>query len=266
MLAKLIWATSGDEITIKVTFPDLFEYYLDQLQQKNANKFFCKKRKFSQDLVLSLQNSIQHIEKLKNKLPFVIDDWSGDVLDQNYLNKLHRDWVKTGIAYPGIVTLLRAMKNADVHYRNINSDLHALENSFNYEFVNYDQDPFQVDNIFGKKVTGFDIDNLMLGFDNLGRSTWEKFKNWDNNIADTDTNDYQMLSGIVDFSLCRPLTRQPPTNYIQWCQQHNVEVTGVSISLGNIVDLDQHLTDVRKILIRNTDEQDNRFFFEICSK
>jgi hypothetical protein len=266
MLAKLIWENSGDEIAFKVTFPDLFDYYLDQITKKNANKFFCKTKKFSNDLVPALQNSIQNIGKFKNKLPFVIDDWSGDLLDQDYLNKLHRDWVKTGIAHPRIVSLLRAMKNADIDYRNINSNIHELENSFKYEFVNYDQDPFQVENIFGKQITGFNIDNLMLGFDNLGRSTWEKFRNWDDNIADTDTNDYQMLSGIVDFSLCRPLVRQPPSNYIEWCQHHNVEIAGASISVGNILDLDKKLTDIRKILIRNTDEQNNQFFFEISSQ
>jgi hypothetical protein len=266
MLGKLIWETSGDEITFKVTFPDLFDYYLDQLTQKNANKFFCNKKKFSNDLVSALQNSIQSIEKFKNKLPFVIDDWSGDLLDQDYLNKLHRDWVKTGIVHPGIVSLLRAMNNADVHYRNINSGIHAVENSFDYEFVNYSQDPFQVENIFGKQITGFDIDNLMLGFDNLGRSPFEKFKNWDDNIADTDTSTYQMLSGIIDFSLCRPMVRQPPPNYLEWCQKHSVHATGISISLGNIIDLDKQLTDIRKILIRNTNEQNNQFFFEICSK
>lgn len=266
MLGKLIWETSGDEIVFKVTFPDLFEYYLDQLKQKNFNKFFCRKKNFPNNLVLALQHSIQNVEQLKNKLPFIIDDWSGDLLDQDYLNKLHRDWVKTGIAHTKIVSLLRIIKNADVDYRNINLYIHELENSFEYEFVNYNQDPFQVENIFGKQTTGFNVDNLMLGFDNLGRSTWEKFRNWDDNIVDTDTNDYQILSGIIEFSLCRPLVQQPPLNYIEWCQHHNVEVTGASISLGNIIDLDKNLTDTRKILIRNTDEQNNQFFFEISSQ
>lgn len=266
MLGKLIWDTSGDEILFKVTFPDLFEYYLDQLKQKNSNKFFCRKKEFSSNLVSALQYSIKNVEQLKDKLPFIITNWAGDALDQTYLNKLHRDWVKTGIAHPKIVSLLRAMKNADVHYRNINLGIHAIENSFDYECVNYDQDPFQVENIFGQEITGFNIDNLMLGFDNLGRSTWEKFKNWDNNINDSDTNNYQMLSGLVDFSLCRPLVNRPPLNYLEWCQQYNIHATGVSISLGNIIDLDKHLTNIRKILIRNTDEQNNQFFFEICPK
>ena len=266
MLGKLIWETSGDEITFKVTFPNLFEYYLDQLKQKKSNKFFCRKKKFSNDLVSALQHSIQNVEQLKDKLPFIIDDWSGDVLDQSYLNKLHRDWVKTGITYPKIISLLRVMKNADVHYRNINSDLHILESSFDYEFVNYNTDPLQVENIFGKKITGFDHDNLMLGFNDLGRSTWHKFVNWDNNVNDMDTNDYQTLSGIINFSLSRPLVNQPPLNYLEWCRRHNIEATGVSISLGNIVDLDKNLTDIRKILIRNTNEQNNQFFFEISAQ
>jgi len=265
MLAKLIWESTGDEILFQVTFPDLFEYYLEQLTKQNRNAFSCKKTKFSNDLILSLQNSIKNIEKLKNKLPFCITKWDGDVLDQNYLNELHRDWVKTGIAYPKIISLLKIMQNADVDYRNINSSIHNLENSFVYKFTNYDKDPFQVTNIFDEKVTGFNLDNIMLESDDLGRLTWEKFKNWDNNVSDVDTNNYQMLSGVIKFVLQKPVIQTPPAEYIKWCQQHNTDLVGRSISLGNIVDLDKNLTDIRKILIRNTNEQTNQFFFEICS-
>jgi hypothetical protein len=265
MLAKLIWESTGDEILFRVTFPDLFEYYLEQLKKQNQNNFVCKKTKFSNDLILSLQNSIKSIKKVKDKLPFCITNWDGDILDQHYLNELHKDWVKTGIAYPKIISLLRMMQNLDVDYRNINLDIHNLENSFVYKFVNYDKDPFQVTNIFGENVTGFNLDNIMLEFDNLGRSSWEKFKNWDDNINDTDTNNYQMLGGAVEFVLRRPQVIHPPPEYVKWCQQHNTNPVGMSISLGNIVDLDKNLTNIRKILIRNTDEQTNQFFFEICS-
>ena len=105
----------------------------------------------------------------------------------------------------------------------------------------------------------------MLGFDDLGRSSWNKFINWDNNIVDTDTNDFECLSGRIELNLNRPLTIDPPIDYVNWCQTHGVPAAGKCISLGNIVDLDRDLSQIRKILVRNIHEQTNTFAFKICS-
>ena len=106
---------------------------------------------------------------------------------------------------------------------------------------------------------------MVQPFDNLGRSSWEKYRNWDNNITDNDTNNFTMLSGLIELNLEKPIKRDPPKEYVNWCQTYNVPVVGKSISLGNIVDLECRLTDIRKLLVRNNNEQRNQFFFEICS-
>jgi hypothetical protein len=266
MLGKLIWENSGDELTFVPTFPDLLEYYVEQLAVKDANQFECSRSRFSPDKVTTLENNLALCAPLADRVPFEITEWSGDVIDQDFLNKLHRDWVKTGLKYPTLPLLLRSLKGLDTNYREINLNLHALESSFVFEFVNYEKDQFQVENIFGTDVIGFDQANLTLGFDNLGRSSWDKFKWFDGNAVDSDTNNYQMLSGLVELNLNRPMRQTAPPEYTAWCQEHGVGVTGASISLGNIVDLEKNLTSIRKILIRNTNEQSNKFFFEICSK
>ena len=264
MLVKLVWENTGDEITFIPTFPDLLDYYVTELDQRNSNKFFCKESNFDHSTVEDLQRCLASIQPLSTKIPMEIDDWSGDVYDQEYLNKLHRQWVKTGIRYPKLPILFKSM-GKDVDFRNINENIHLLENSFDCEFINYKDNPCQIENIFGKNILSFGTTNLMLGFDNLGRSSWSKFINWDDNIVDTDTNDFTCLSGRIELNLNRPLQIEPPIDYVNWCQSYDVPAVGHCISLGNIVDLDRDLTRIRKILVRNIYEQTNTFSFEICS-
>lgn len=265
MLLKLVWENTGDEITFIPTFPDLLDYYVNELDQQNSNKFFCKESKFDQTAVEELQRCLATTQSLSTKIPMGIDDWLGDVYDQDYLNKLHRQWVKTGIRYPKLPNLLRSIGNKDVDFRNINENIHLIEKSFNCEFINYKDNPYQIENIFGKKILSFDTANLMLGFDNLGRSSWSKFINWDDNTADTDTNDFKCLSGRIELNLNRPLKIDPSIDYVNWCQMHDVPVVGHRIGLGNIVDLGRDLLKIRKILVRNVYEQTNTFSFKISS-
>lgn len=263
MLGKLIWENTGDEILFDPVYPDLFEYYVDQLNQLAVNKFSCDLSKFDQSMVDNLKSNLKTVFPITKKIPLEITEWDGDALDQDYLNKLHREWVKTGQKYPALPLLLRQLK-LDKDYRQINSNLHIVENSFYYEFVNYHDDPLHINNIFGTDILSFNKANLVIGFDNLGRSSWNKFIAFDDNIHDIDTNDHRMLSGLVELSLARSLERTAPANYVKWCQEKNVEIVGENICLGNIVDLEKNLTSLRKILIRNVHEQSNRFFFEIC--
>lgn len=266
MLGKLVWVKSGDEIKFSPTCPDLLTYYVDVLDSTNANNFKLDTTKFSVDHISGFTKVVKSIESISNKIPFEIDNWHGDAFNQDYLNLLHKQWVQTGIKYPSMPLLLRKMSNLDKDYREINTLLHQIESSFVYNFKNYDQDQYQIENIFGPSVLGFDQANIAIGFDNLGRSSWEKFCNFDENADDTDTNNFNKLSGVIHFNLNRPLSAGPPVEYVDWCKAHNVPVVGKQLNLGNIVDLELKLTDLRKIVVRNVNEQDDRFFFEVCAK
>lgn len=265
MIGKIVWEKSGDEISFTPIFPDLLVYYTERLNRDCANCFQLRETKFDPKTVDDLEYSIKSVKKLSDKIPFLIDDQIGDLLDQNYLNTLHYQWVKTGLKYPALPVLLRQMNGMDQTFRDINKLLHRLENSFQSEFVNYHDDPYQIDNIFGSSILSFDIANLSIGFDNLGRSSWEKFLNFDNNATDVDTNDFKKISGQVTLVLRRPISSQPPQEYIDWCSEHDVPVVGKTLNLGNIIDLDKKLNDIRKIIVRNVHEQNDRFFFETRS-
>jgi hypothetical protein len=265
MIGKLVWVKSGDEIKFSPTSPDLLTYYVETLNATDSNSFSLSASKFSSDTVSKLTHCIQTISNKSNKIPFEIDNWTGDVLDQDYLNLLHRQWVLTGIKYPMIPVLLRKLGNLDSEFRDINTLLHVVETSFRYTFKNYTQDPYQIDNVFGTDVLGFDTPNISIGHDNLGRSSWEKFRNFDNNADDQDTNDYKKLTGLIHFRLGRPISGTAPPEYLAWCKEHGVAVAGHTLSLGNVIDLESNLTDLRKIVVRNVNEQNDKFFFEVCA-
>lgn len=265
MIGKIVWTKSGDEISFVPSHPDFYAYYVENLNNDRRNIFHLEKTKFDFDLLDGLAKCLKSTKQLSNKIPFLIDNWDGDLLDQSYLNTLHRQWVQTGLKYPSLPPLLKKMNNVDKDYRNINMFLHQVESSFSSRFVNYLDDPYQLDNVFGTDILSFDIANICLAFDNLGRSHWEKFINFDNHVQDTDTNNFSKISGKVTVMLRRPTSHQAPKEYVEWCVKHGVPIVGKTLNVGNIDNLDSKLTDIRKMLVRNVHEQNDQFFFEICS-
>lgn len=265
MKAKIVWLGTGDEIVFIPRIPDFFAYWFEQINVDKVNKFRLQKTKMDPENLSGLAQCVNSCRSLSNKIPFLIQQWIGDPVDQDYLNHLHRDWVKTGVRFPKLIELLKKL-GADHDWRNINFYIHEIESSFLYRFVNYELDPYQLANKFTKDILTFDRSNLELGFDNLGRSSFNKFVNRDHNVNDTDTNDRSILSGQVDLNLSRPMSGSPPPEYIRWCKENNWPVVGERISLGNIENLDQRLTSIRKILIHNVNEQNDQFTFEICSQ
>lgn len=264
MLGKIVWEKTGDEIKFSPLSPDLLIYYIENLNRDGVNSFRMSKTQFDVSQVEYLRQCLRAVKQVSDKIPFLIDDWDGDLFDQQYLNKLHRQWVQTGIRYPSIPLLLRKMNGLDKAYRDINSILHVVESSFYGEFKNYSDDPYQLENIFGTSLLDFNQSNITIGFDNLGRSSWDKFCHFDNNINDEDTNDFKKISGLLEVNLKRPRSYTPPIEYVEWCRKYNVPIVGQSLNVGNIINLEEKITDIRNIFVRNVNEQNDKFMLELC--
>lgn len=256
MIGKIIWPRTGDEIPFRPVWPDLLEYYVDNLRSHSKNSFRRVETLISAEHPARLSENIERTSVVERHGIKILNDTNGDLLDQKLLNQIHRDWVVSGQKYPALPLLLRSIGNLDSEYRDINISVHRIENMFISQYCNYDKDPYRIDNPFGSKILGFDTNNIMIGFDNLGRNSWEKFMHWDLNIDDVDTNDFQQLSGLLDVNLFRPMKWQPPENYVSWCNQHSRPVMGNRVCLGTFVDLAEKLTDYRHIMLRNNADSD----------
>lgn len=252
MKAKLVWHGSGDEINIVPSRPDVFEFYVNSLNLDQRNQFNLQQTSIVPELLDQLRSDIESMKPLENKGIRVLTDWHGDLLDQDYLNRIHREWVLTGQRWPNLPLLLRSKQDLDKNFRSINSTLHQIEMMFASTYHNYSDDPYQVHHPFGSDILGFDLGNVMLGFDNLGRSFFNKWCVWDEVSPDIDTNDQIMLSGKLTINLNRPWQMLPPVNYMEYCNETNKPVLGRVVNLGVFECLGERLKTYRHLMLKNT--------------
>jgi hypothetical protein len=93
--------------------------------------------------------------------------------------------------------------------------------------------------------------NFRISFNHLGRSLYEKYQNFDTDLACDDENTFDQLLGFVDLSLIRPRSHSFSEEYILWCKQHNKVPSGGFLNIGNLVDFENRLTDYRVVIYRN---------------
>ena len=258
MQARLVWLPSGEEVKFRVVWPDLFLYWLGKLGTDNS--FFCSQVSEAHAIRQSLQSNIDAIQGITAALPPLISQWPSDLFDQKQLNQLHRDWVLAGQRWPKLPLLLQQLK-LERAWRGINEDIHRLESCFSWQYQNYDLHPWQTANKFGAKFLDHATSHIMLGFDNLGRSTWEKFSNYDSDAFEVDTNNFDMLSGKLQISLARPMMWTSPENYSNWCALHDIPEVGRNMRIGNFDDDVKTLTKLRYLFTNN--ESSNKISFAL---
>ena len=260
MYARLVWQPSGDSIKFRVVWPDLFLYWLGRLDSYNS--FECGVSSDAMTIRDSLQANVHAIQAAPLGLPPLITEWPTDLFDQTQLNKLHRDWVAAGQRWSKLPLLLQQL-NLESAWRGINHDIHRLEGCFTWQFQNYRVHPWQIPNKFGTKFLDHATSNIMLAYDNLGRSSWEKFCNHDTDGFDVDTNNFEMLSGKLEITLSKPIMWTRPENYSNWCALHNVPEVGSNMRIGNFDDDVRTLTTLRHLFVRNQNEPSNTICFAI---
>jgi hypothetical protein len=142
----------------------------------------------------------------------------------------------------------------------INELIHKIEKLITIRYVNDEVIAWQTPNIFGPEILKFGICQVELSYQNLGRSNYEKWKNYDSNLIDTDTNNFTHFGGEVEFNIGRPTTLAPPLNYVEFCQQHSVSPYGNKLPLGNFK---ISVTELRHIFNKNVNIKNNTITFKV---
>jgi hypothetical protein len=262
---KIIWNSTGDFLNLDPTHQELAEYWINALNHDNKNNFHLSSTKFNPAWLSDLRQHLtiinQHLTtKLKNNSfeCFI----NADLLDQQTLNQLHRTWVGVLENYPMVPALLKKIDpDSALHWDQINKKLHYIEKEIicsYHSFANF----WEVDNIFGPQILNFNRAHIRLKFSQKGRSTFNKWLNQDFNINDTDTNNYFQIGAEVNINLNREIIQLPPTNYVDFCQETNIEVVGANLNLANFNNYELKLTEIRHILIRNILHENNTALFE----
>ena len=250
---KLIFERTKD--TLSFTPSKVAEYYIQQLGEHN--KFHSNIKKVIpvdrlSDVIVQINDFFQEKLKIDIFSAYIDCDWT-----QTKLNDCHRDWAKIQQTYP-IIALLQKVKPELVEsFRAINSLIHDIEYSYEFDYCNYTTDVWSCKNKFDTSITTFDRHQISIQYSNLGRSLFNKWFNSDDNIEDSDTNNFDNLSGDIRISLRRPFSVEPFVEYVNWCKQKNVKIIGAHINIGNFnADLDT----LQKIWQNNIN---GNFYFEI---
>jgi len=257
---KLVFEKTGDALGFESPNQDLLEYFLTQC--KNSNRSVFKSTQSLKEDCLELFDCIHTVDNfLTSKLKInVFSKYREAQLNQITLNHLHEDWVKFQLKYDKISLILESKQPELLHkFRWINEAIHNIE-TLSYDFRNYDNHVWQCLNPYGTSVLDFNQYNITMEFNNLGRSSFNKWNVYDKNLKDKDTNDFSMLSGQIFVKLTRPYTQSAPYGYKTWCKDNDYPVIGKTLGIGNFTNT---IDIVSEVFYRNMQNEGCTIFFEL---
>jgi hypothetical protein len=106
-------------------------------------------------------------------------------------------------------------------------------------------------NHFGTSILGFDFCNVSIPYNNLGRSTWEKWQN-DDRVDDSDTNNFNEIYTNLKLNVSQVKKISAPYEYQIWCDQHKMPCVGGHIPLANLDKLNDNLLQYRQLFYKNS--------------
>jgi hypothetical protein len=291
MKFSLVFENSGDSLPFVVKYNhELFEFFVDQTNQQSQNAF-------SNHNVLQreIDQKITHLHWAISKTKEVLYDLTGihfsqhsnleNYLDQDFLNKIHCDWVQSqchlvdidklkssstreqaklgnrlhdmypdNIRYPRIAEALEKLGYL-YPYEEVNLGVHRLEALFNKLNLEFKADKkWQVfDNPFCESmITNNDIVNFSFGYTYVGRQYYNKFRFFDSDLQWPDHYNYESLEFAFQLNLQKPETIPFSKEAQAWADQQGIKLVAEQIPIANLENLEQNLFDYRKILYRNS--------------
>ncbi len=290
----IVFDNSGDTIPFEVKYNhELFEYFLSKVNSESQNSFSMG-RDFYKEVNQKITHLHWAISKT-NEIFYDLFGFSfpeetnlDNYFNQLFLNRIHSDWAFSHNHTLNIDVLrmssnstrsyfgnmlhekypdeIRTVKTAPLlekigysyPYREINMGIHRLESSFgNIEMRAENKwevfaNPF-VDNM----VTNNDVVNFSFGYTYVGRQYYNKFKFFDTELTCPDNYNYENLEFAFQINLLKQETIPFSKESIEWANRHNIRLVAEQIPIANIVDLEDKLFNYRKILYKNSQE-DNR--------
>jgi len=260
-MAKLVWERSGDVIEIQPINQEVYSYFVENLYRTDQN-FYTLPVPHVENLLAELTahlKSVNHV--LQNK--FHIQPWSINVLellDQSQLNQVHKMWVELHLRHPNLPVMIeQTLPGCKYQLHRINKCIHELEQSFDSITCRTPNPTVNFFNTFGETILSFDTYSIRVDYNNLGRSTYNKWLNFDNDLDDKDTNNFKEIYTSITVSLARTCTGSAPKEYIDWAKLHNTKPHGKTLNLAKFDKLDENLLLYRNLFYKNSLITDNYF-------
>ena len=287
----LVFDNSGDTLPFEVKYNhELFEFFVEKTNSANQNSFSNDQCLFRQvePKLTHLQWSLSKTNEVLYDLvgsSFKQQDQLENYLDQDFLNMTHCDWVKSQLSvvdidklryssnhnkaklgnllhemYPDEIRKIKIAPAMDkigylYPYEEVNLSVHRLESQFdklNLEFK-ADQKWDVFDNPYvDQMISNNDIVNFSFGYTYVGRQYYDKFLNFDNELKYDDHYNYEQLEYAFQLNLATPQTIPFSTEFVEWTRKLGIKQVTNQIPIANLVGIDTRLTEYRKILYRNS--------------
>lgn len=248
-MPRLRWTQTHDVIELAVIDHSVYEHFVEQLNSRALNQYTVSDPGYA-SLSQELQQRFDRIQSfVHDRLHLTNFDIELDTGNQDDLNRLHSQWVKLHQRFPNIATVADSVFPGDLHA--INQLIHAIEEStWNLQAVSSDPN-YMMPNRFGTDILGFGVYNISIAYNNLGRSTWQKWQNNDTTI-DTDLNNFSEIYTTLRLKVVRHEERSAPKEYQTWCEQHSLPCVGSQMPLANFDKLDENLLQYRQLFYKNS--------------
>lgn len=238
-LTHLQWALSE---TNSVLF-DLIEKFFDShtdlenyLDQKFLNKLHCDWA-LSHNHIINIDNLRFHSNQSKSKLGNKLHNLYPDEIREEHLAPIME---KIGYLYP---------------FQEVNMGIHRLESAFHKLNLEFKADnKWQVfDNPFKDVIiTNNDLVNFSFGYTYVGRQYYNKFRYFDTLEDNQDHFNYEKLEFAFQLDLNKPETVPFSKEAVEWANEKKIRLVAEQIPIGNLVNLENNLFEYRKIIFRNS--------------
>jgi hypothetical protein len=239
---KLIWQKTGDYIDCDPIDHNFVEYWL------NLQKSFVWNTTSvlpQQELLDELSNLVDRVHTKLSKLKIKLIDTPADYTSQSTLNILHRNWVQLHLKYPNFLSLFDNEFKIDI--ARINKTLHELEISWTLGLQsdnNFLLRPRVLPNFFGQS-------NIKIPYENLGRSSYNKWLNFDESLETSDTNNFKEIYNKLSVNLNRSFISDFPKDYVSWINTKGFTATPNELLLANFANLDTKQDTYRTLFMKN---------------
>jgi hypothetical protein len=168
----------------------------------------------------------------------------------NQLHELYPDEIR-------IVKTAQAMDKLGYiyPYEEVNQGVHRLETAFNKQNLEFSADgkwnvfdnPF-IDNI----ISNNNVTNFCFGYTYVGRQYYNKFEFFDDTLEYPDHYNYEKLEFSFQLNLQKPQTIPYSNEATAWANAQAIPLITDQLPIANIVDISKNLFEYRKILFRNS--------------
>lgn len=291
MKFSLVFDNSGDTLPFEVVHNhELFEFFVNHSNAELQNSFSNR-----QTLFKELDKKITQLHWAISKSNEVLYSLIGksfdqqtnlvNYLDQDFLNKLHCDWVFSQLELVDI-DKLRFSSNSEIAslgwklhemypdeiriartgaileklgyiypYEEVNQGVHRLELSFSKSNLEFSADakwevfanPFK-----DTMITNNSIVNFAFGYTYVGRQYYNKFEYFDDDLKYNDHYNYETLEFSFQLNLQKSQTIDFSPESILWAKEKNIPLIANQIPIANIPNLAENLFEYRKVLYRNS--------------